>query len=41
VKNLQDLTFALRTKRPGDRVEITFFRSGEEQRAQATLEQRR
>lgn len=41
VKNLQDLTFALRTRRPGDRVEITFFRSGKEQRAQATLEQRR
>ncbi|MBI2903499.1 MAG: M28 family peptidase [Candidatus Methylomirabilis oxyfera] len=41
VKNLPDLTFALRTRRPGDRVEITFFRGGKEHRAQATLEQRR
>jgi hypothetical protein len=41
VKNLQDLTFALRSKRPGDRVEVTFLRDGKEQRAHATLEQRR
>ncbi len=41
VKNLQDLTFALRTKRPGDRVEVTFLRGGKEQRSQATLEVRR
>ena len=41
VKNLQDLTFALRTKRPGERVEVTFLRGGQEQQAQATLEQRR
>ena len=41
VKNLQDLTFALRTKRPGDRVEVTFLRGGKQQRAQATLEERR
>jgi membrane-associated protease RseP (regulator of RpoE activity) len=40
VKNLQDLTFALRTKRPGDRVDVTYLRDGKEQRAQATLEQR-
>jgi aminopeptidase YwaD len=40
VKNLQDLTFALRTKRPGDRVDVTYLRDGKEQRAHATLEQR-
>jgi len=40
VKNLQDLTFALRTKRPGDRVEVTFVRGGKQQRVQAVLEQR-
>ncbi len=40
VKNLQDLTFALRTKRPGDRVEVTYLRAGKEQRTQATLRQR-
>jgi len=40
VRDLQDLTFALRTKRPGDRVEVTYLRAGKEQRAQATLRQR-
>jgi hypothetical protein len=40
VRNLQDLTFALRTKRPGDRVEVTYLRSGKEQRTQATLRRR-
>lgn len=41
VKNLEDLTFALRTKRPGDQVEVIFIRGGQQQRTQATLEQRR
>jgi membrane-associated protease RseP (regulator of RpoE activity) len=41
VKNLQDLTFALRTKRAGDRIDITFQRRGKEERTQATLERRR
>jgi hypothetical protein len=41
VKNLQDLTFALRTRRAGDRIDITFLRRGKEERTQATLERRR
>lgn len=41
VKNLEDLTFALRGHRPGDRVEVLFLRGGAEQRGEATLEQRR
>jgi len=40
VKELQDLNFALRTRRYGDRVEITFLRDGNEQRALATLQAR-
>jgi membrane-associated protease RseP (regulator of RpoE activity) len=41
VKNLDDLTFALRTRRPGDTVEVTYLRNGIEHSAKATLEQRR
>lgn len=41
VKNLQDLIFALRTKRAGDGIDITFLRRGKEVRTQATLERRR
>ncbi len=40
VRDLHDLNFALRTRRPGDRVEITFLRDGNEQRALATLQAR-
>ena len=38
VKELQDLNFALRTRRPGDRVEITFLRDGKEQQTHAALQ---
>jgi len=41
VKNLEDLTFALKTKRPGDLVEVIFLRAGKTQQAQATLQQRK
>jgi hypothetical protein len=41
VKNLEDLTFALRGKRPGDQVEVRVFRNGAEHRLNAVLEERR
>jgi S1-C subfamily serine protease len=41
VKNLEDLTFALKTKRLGDLVEVIFLRAGKTQQAQATLQQRK
>ncbi|MGH7319312.1 MAG: M20/M25/M40 family metallo-hydrolase, partial [Candidatus Rokuibacteriota bacterium] len=41
VRTLDDLTFVLRGKRPGDRVEVTFVRDGTERTVHATLEQRR
>jgi hypothetical protein len=41
VKTLDDLTFALRQKRPGDMVEVTFTRDGAPRTVEATLEQRR
>jgi hypothetical protein len=41
VRTLDDLTFALRQKRPGDVVDVTFARDGVERTIQATLEQRR
>jgi membrane-associated protease RseP (regulator of RpoE activity) len=41
VKTLDDLTFALRGRRPGDRVEVTILRDGAERRMEATLEERR
>jgi hypothetical protein len=41
VKTLDDLTFALRGKRPGDRVEVVIFRDGQEREVHATLEERR
>jgi len=41
VKNLQDFTFALRGKRPGDRVEVVIVRDGQERRVEALLEERR
>jgi S1-C subfamily serine protease len=41
VKTLYDLTFALREKRPGDRVEFVILRDGQERALEATLEERR
>ena len=41
VKTLEDLTFALRGKRPGDRVEAVIVRDGAERRIEATLGERR
>jgi hypothetical protein len=41
VRNLDDLVFALRSRRPGDVVEVVYLRDGIERVAQATLEERR
>lgn len=41
VKTLEDLTFALRSRRGGDRVEVLLLRNGKEVSTEATLEQRR
>lgn len=41
VKTLDDLTFALRGRRPGDHVEVMILRDGEERVVRATLEERR
>jgi S1-C subfamily serine protease len=41
VKNLDDLVFALRSRRAGDVVEVIYLRDGLEHAAQATLEERR
>ncbi len=41
VRTLDDLTFALRSRRPGDTVDVTYVHEGTERTAQATLEQRR
>jgi aminopeptidase YwaD len=41
VRTLEDFTFALRGRRPGDRVEVTVERGGAAQRLDATLEERR
>ena len=41
VKKLEELTLALKTKRPGDLVEVIFLRAGKTQQAQATLQQRK
>ena len=41
VKTLEDLTFALRGRRPGDRVELTILRDGRKHRMEAELEERR
>jgi hypothetical protein len=40
VKTLDDFTFALRGRRPGDEVEVVFVRDGHEHRARATLVER-
>jgi S1-C subfamily serine protease len=41
VRTLDDLAFALRSRRPGDAVEVSYVRDGAERAAQATLEERR
>ena len=41
VRTLDDLMFALRSRRPGDAVEVSYVRDGAERAAQATLEERR
>jgi len=41
VRNLYDLTYALRSKRPGETVEVIFLRNGQELKAMATLEKRK
>ena len=41
VRTLEDFTFALRGRRPGDRVEVTVLREGAERRLDAVLEERR
>jgi S1-C subfamily serine protease len=41
VRTLEDFTFALRGRRPGDRVEVTVLREGVEQQLRAVLEERR
>jgi len=41
VKTLEDLTFALRGKRAGDRVAVVILRAGQTRELEATLEERR
>jgi aminopeptidase YwaD len=41
IRTLEDLVFALRSKRAGDRVEVTYLRDGQTLRNQATLDARR
>jgi S1-C subfamily serine protease len=41
VGTLDDLTFALRSHRAGDDVEVRFVRDGEERHGRATLQERR
>jgi hypothetical protein len=41
VKTLEDLTFALRGRRPGDQVQVVVRRDGREHHVQAVLEERR
>jgi len=41
VKTLEDLTFALRSRRAGDHVEVVILRDGHERQVRATLEERR
>jgi S1-C subfamily serine protease len=41
VRTLDDLVFALRGRRPGDAIEVTYVRDGAERAVQAVLEQRR
>ena len=41
VRNLDDLAFALRSRRAGDLVEVIYLRDGAEHAARVTLEERR
>jgi aminopeptidase YwaD len=41
VRTLEDFTFALRARRPGDRVEVSVVREGAERRVEAVLEERK
>jgi S1-C subfamily serine protease len=41
VKTLDDFTFVLRGRRPGDRVDVTIVRDGQERGVEAVLEERR
>ena len=41
LRTLDDLTFALRGRRPGDRVDVIVLRDGRERALAATLEERR
>ena len=41
VRTLDDLVFALRSRRPGDAVEVSYLRDGTERAVQTTLEERR
>jgi S1-C subfamily serine protease len=41
IRNLDDLTLALRSKRPGDRVDFTYLRNGAEMSGSATLQERK
>jgi S1-C subfamily serine protease len=41
IRNLDDLSLALRSKRPGDRVDFTYLRNGAEMSASATLQERK
>jgi Peptidase family M28/PDZ domain/PA domain len=41
VRTLDDLVFALRSRRAGEAIEVTYVRDGTERAAQATLEERR
>jgi peptidase M28-like protein/PDZ domain-containing protein/PA domain-containing protein len=41
IKTLEDMTFALRSRRAGDEVDVVVMRGGQEHRVRATLEERR
>jgi hypothetical protein len=41
VRTLEELTFALRGRRPGDQVQVVVRRDGREYQVQAVLEERR
>jgi hypothetical protein len=41
VRTLEDFTFVLRGRRPGDRVDVTVEREGTPRHLDATLEERR
>ena len=41
IRNLDDLTLALRSKRPGDRIDFTYLRNGSEMSGSATLQERK